>query len=182
MVDDSPDVVLKPIDESDIDFCQSLASQPEVREHQPLKQRTVNEFREEVRLLYSEPDLSHPTHPKYKWTVINEETGEKAGIVSFDKLDLEHKIGRIGYTISKKFWGRGFGTAAVAALIQKIFLESDIERIEADCSIHNPASVRILEKNGFGLEGIKRSYLQIDGQRVDHFSFGLLRFDWEREN
>ncbi|MFQ6673578.1 MAG: GNAT family N-acetyltransferase [Fidelibacterota bacterium] len=177
----NPEVILKPLDESDLDFWQRLTSQPETREHQPVPDRSVDELLQQFPR-YSERDLSHPTHLTYKWVVLDRETGEKVGIVSFDKIDLEHRIGRIGYTISREFWGRGYGTAAVTELIRRIFTESETERIEAECSIHNPASVRVLEKNGFGLEGIKRGYLEIRHERVDHFSFGLLKSDWGGSN
>lgn len=174
----APDLILKPIDKTDLEFWESVVNQPAAREHQPLRSRTLEELREELKW-YSEDNLSHPTHRRYKWTVINWETEEKVGFISYDKLDLEHKIGRIGYTISEEFWGQGYGTAAVGEAVRKIFTESDTERIEAECSVHNQASSRVLEKNGFGLEGIKRAHLVIDGKRVDHFSYGLLRCDWK---
>ncbi|MEE9166428.1 MAG: GNAT family N-acetyltransferase [Candidatus Neomarinimicrobiota bacterium] len=179
MSDRTPPVVLKPIEESDLDFWEGLLSQPLVREHQPLRIRTAEELLEELGR-YSETDLSHPIHRAHKWVVIDVKTGERTGVISFDKLDLEHNIGRIGYTISEEFWGRGYATAAVHEAIQKIFSESNTERIEADCSVKNEASSRVLEKNGFGLEGIKRGYLTIGVERVDHFSYGLLRSDWCR--
>ena len=65
-------------------------------------------------------------------------------------MDIEHKIGRIGYTFL--IWGGGgYGTLAVRILVKKIFAELDTERIEAECSLNNPASKRVLEKNGFTL-------------------------------
>ena len=109
--------------------------------------------------------------------VIDESTDSPVGVVSFDKLDPEQRIGRIGYTISKQFWGRGYGSSAVAELTRMIFTLSDTERIEAECSVHNPASQRVLEKNGYHLEGTKRGYLEIGGERVDHYSFGILKDD-----
>lgn len=167
--------------ESDVEFWHELSSQPEARQHQPLPLRSRDELLQELER-YDETDLSHPTHGNYKWVVRDASSGKRVGMVSFDRLDLEHKIGRIGYTVSRSAWGRGYGTAAVQGLMEKLFVESDIQRIEAECSIHNTPSVRVLEKNGFGLEGIKRGYLNIRGERVDHFSFGILRSDWEARN
>jgi len=113
--------------------------------------------------------------------VIDAESLERVGEVSFDKLDIGQKIGRIGYSIAPGWWGKGFGTAVVGAMVDKIFSESDCQRIEAECSIHNPASRRVLEKNGFIREGTKRGYLEIHGERVDHYSFGLLKENWEKQ-
>ena len=173
-----PAVRLKFIDDEDIEFWEALLSQPEARQHQPLKARRLLQLRQELGR-YTETDLSSSVHREYKWVVIDESTDSPVGVVSFDKLDPEHRIGRIGYTISKQFWGRGYGSSAVTELTRMIFTLSDTERIEAECSVHNPASRRVLEKNGYHLEGTKRGYLEIGGERVDHYSFGILKDDWE---
>ena len=176
----SSTVKLRSISEDDLSFWRELISQPETREHQPLQERTEEELRQHLHR-YTEHDLGHPHHREYKWGVIDTKSLERVGEVSFDKLDIGQKIGRIGYSLHPSWWGKGFGAASVGAMVKKIFNESDCKRIEAECSIHNPASVRVLEKNDFTREGTKRGYLEIHGVRVDHYSFGLLREDWEKK-
>ena len=175
-----PTVKLRSISEDDLSFRRELISQPETREHQPLQERTEEELRQHLHR-YTEHDLGHPHHREYKWVVIDTKSLERVGEVSFDKLDIGQKIGRIGYSLHPSWWGKGFGASSVGAVVIKIFNESDCKRIEAECSIHNPASVRVLEKNGFVKEGVKRGYLEIRGERVDHYSFGLLKEDWEEQ-
>jgi len=173
-------VELRSISEDDLPFWKKLLAQPETREHQPLQERTEEELRRQLSR-YSENDLGHPLHREYKWVVIDAVSREPVGVVSFGKLDIGQKIGRIGYSLHPSWWGKGFGASSVGAMVKKIFNESDCKRIEAECSIHNPASVRVLEKNDFTREGTKRGYLEIHGVRVDHYSFGLLREDWEKK-
>ena len=173
-------VELRSISEDDLSFWRELISQPETREHQPLQERTEEELRQHLHR-YTEHDLGHPHHREYKWVVIDTKSLERVGEVSFDKLDIGQKIGRIGYSLHPSWWGKGFGASSVGAMVIKIFNESDCKRIEAECSIHNPASVRVLEKNGFVKEGVKRGYLEIRGERVDHYSLGLLKEDWEEQ-
>ena len=176
----SSTVKLRSISEDDLSSWRELISQPETREHQPLQERTEEELRQHLHR-YTEHDLGHPHHREYKWVVIDTKSLERVGEVSFDKLDIGQKIGRIGYSVHPQCWGKGFGTAAVGAMVDKIFNKSDCQRIEAECSIHNPGSRRVLEKNGFTREGTKRGYLEIYDVRVDHHSFGLLREDWEEQ-
>ncbi len=176
----SSTVKLRSISEDDLSFWRELISQPETREHQPLQERTEEELRQHLHR-YTEHDLGHPHHREYKWVVIDTKSLERVGEVSFDKLDIGQKIGRIGYSVHPQCWGKGFGTVAVGVMVDKIFSESDCQRIEAECSIHNPASSRVLEKYGFTREGTKRGYLEIYDVRVDHHSFGLLREDWEEQ-
>ena len=58
----------------------------------------------------------------------------------------------LGYWFGREFWGRGIGTAAVAA-----FLDREPARpLYADPAIGNTASVRLLERCGFRREGTIR--------------------------
>lgn len=53
----------------------------------------------------------------------------------------------ITYWIGREFWGRGVASAALAAFLEEL-AESPIHaRVAAD----NPASIRVLEKNGFAV-------------------------------
>jgi RimJ/RimL family protein N-acetyltransferase len=53
----------------------------------------------------------------------------------------------VGYWIGRAFWGRGIATEALAAFLQMV-----TERpLRATVAPGNPASVRVLEKNGFRL-------------------------------
>ncbi|MCK4578936.1 MAG: GNAT family N-acetyltransferase, partial [Candidatus Marinimicrobia bacterium] len=66
-------------------------------------------------------------------------------------------------------------TAALQTLIRNLFTNSKIVRVEADCSVDNSPSRRVLEKCGFILVGIKHKYLLIKDTRVDHYNYELLR-------
>jgi RimJ/RimL family protein N-acetyltransferase len=62
---------------------------------------------------------------------------------------------QVGYWIGKQFWGRGIATSA----LQEFVSEVKIRPLYAIVANHNPASKRVLEKNGFALldEGAKIS-------------------------
>ena len=55
---------------------------------------------------------------------------------------------------------------------------ADLWRLEAVAAVANTASCRVLERVGFVREGVARAYLLIDGVRVDHARYALLRDDW----
>jgi [ribosomal protein S5]-alanine N-acetyltransferase len=52
-----------------------------------------------------------------------------------------------------------------------------LHRVEAACIPTNDASIRLLEKCGFGREGYAREYLCINGIWQDHLLFARLRHD-----
>ena len=60
---------------------------------------------------------------------------------------------RVGYWIGKQFWRRGIASSA----LQEFLAQVKVRPLYAEVANHNPASKRVLEKNGFTLldEGAK---------------------------
>ena len=97
----------------------------------------------------------------------------------------------IGYWLGAKFWGKGYATEAVRALIDHAFTDLDCEALQSAARVTNPASRRVLEKCGFqwtgaGLLRIRalNSSAPIDRFRLDRGlwaslkSWGRRRADW----
>lgn len=55
----------------------------------------------------------------------------------------------LGYWLGEPYWGAGIATEAVGAMLDMVWLATDIERIEANAALLNPRSRRVLEKAGF---------------------------------
>lgn len=68
---------------------------------------------------------------------------------------IGHK-GTITYNIGEKYRGQGIVSEAVKLLTNYAFKKYKLVRIDANLRSYNIASKRVLEKNGFELEGIKR--------------------------
>ncbi|TQJ35262.1 GNAT family N-acetyltransferase [Arthrobacter sp. SLBN-122] len=74
----------------------------------------------------------------------------------------------LGYWISHAFQGAGLMTAAVGAAVNIAATGLGLHRLEAATLVHNTASRRVLEKNGFEAYGMAAAYLRIAGQWQDH--------------
>lgn len=86
-----------------------------------------------------------------------EADGEVAGSIGFVlKEDVYRKNIEIGYFIGEGYWGQGVATEAVRQLIEHIRKNFDVIRIYAEVFEHNKASMKVLEKNGFYLESIRK--------------------------
>ncbi len=72
------------------------------------------------------------------------------------KTDVYRKSMEIGYFISENFWGKGIATEAVYKLLEYIQTRFDVIRIYAEVFAYNKASMKVLQKNGFYLESIRR--------------------------
>lgn len=80
----------------------------------------------------------------------------------------------IGYWISEHFAGRGLMPRAVALLSDYALTEMGLHRIEINIRPENTASLRVVAKLGFRLEGHRHAYLHIDGDWRDHVTYVML--------
>ena len=81
----------------------------------------------------------------------------------------------IGYWMSEENSNKGIMSKSLALLLPFIFEDLKLQRANAACLIHNIASRKLLEKNGFEEEGLAKKYLQIDCQWRDHVLYGLTK-------
>ncbi len=95
-------------------------------------------------------------------------------IGAFKKDDVYKKTAEIGYWLATDYWGRGIITDAVGKLVNEVFQRLDVVRLEAGVFAGNNASCRVLEKNGFTLEGVLRKSIFKNGALLDGFMYSLL--------
>ncbi|HEY1626029.1 MAG TPA: GNAT family N-acetyltransferase [Streptosporangiaceae bacterium] len=76
-------------------------------------------------------------------------TGQTIGTAGFYGPPDESGQVTIGYGMIEPEWGKGYGTEAVAALIEICRRDGDVGMILADTDLDNLPSQRVLEKNGF---------------------------------
>lgn len=83
--------------------------------------------------------------------------GRVAGSIGcLPKTDVYRKTMEIGYFVGEQFKGHGIATEAVRILLEYIQHRFDVVRLFAEVFAHNKASMGVLQKNGFYLEGIRR--------------------------
>lgn len=82
--------------------------------------------------------------------------------------------GQFGYWLGRQYWGRGYATAAAAALVGHAREQRQFARLESQVFAWNPASMRVLEKVGFTREGVLRRSVWKDGELIDSMLYALL--------
>ena len=83
----------------------------------------------------------------------------------------------LGYWVAESANGRGVATAAVTRILRIAFDEMGLHRVEAGTLVHNAASQRVLQRNGFRRYGLAPRYLRINGEWRDHILFQRLADD-----
>ena len=94
--------------------------------------------------------------------------GQIVGSISVERMaDEQRNDGAIGYMILTPFWSQGIGTEAVRQICEIAFRKLTLERIIGEVFPENLASARVLEKNGFRLEGTKVGAVVKGGKVMD---------------
>jgi ribosomal-protein-alanine N-acetyltransferase len=90
------------------------------------------------------------------------------------------RSGYLGYQIGVPHARRGYMTEALALVLRQAFGPLRLHRVEANIQPGNRASVALVRRAGFRLEGLSRRYLKIGGRWRDHERWALTVEDWRR--
>jgi [ribosomal protein S5]-alanine N-acetyltransferase len=86
----------------------------------------------------------------------------------------------LGYSVYEPIRrGRGIGTEAVGLLVGWLFSTKKIARVQAALIPENVPSRKVLERNGFRLEGVIRRAIFMQGKSSDAELWSILREEWE---
>ncbi|MNV81492.1 Ribosomal-protein-serine acetyltransferase [compost metagenome] len=102
-----------------------------------------------------------------RFSIIEMESNEIIGSCGFNSLDFENEKAEIGYDIARAFWGRGYASEAISALLDYAFSTLKLNRIEAKVEPENVNSVKVLQKLNFMFEGTLRRYERVNGKFID---------------
>jgi len=93
---------------------------------------------------------------------------------------VDGKRPEIGYWLGAPYWGKGYATEAVQAVINHAFTTLRYDKLEAGARVSNPASRRVLEKCGFQWTGVALirpravgSHVPVDRFRLEYGSWVL---------
>lgn len=100
------------------------------------------------------------------------------GTIALRNWEKPDRCVDIGYAISIKYWGKGFTTEAVKAVIKFGFEKLNANRIEAHCDEENVASYRVMEKAGMKYEGTLRKKNLIKNKFTSIRFYSILREEY----
>jgi [ribosomal protein S5]-alanine N-acetyltransferase len=89
--------------------------------------------------------------------------------------NIYRRSAELGYWLGEPFWGRGIVTKAVKTMVEYAFNNFDLVRIYALVFEWNPASMRVLEKNGFKREARLEKHVTKDRKTIDAILYAIIR-------
>ena len=123
------------------------------------------------RLIDGQAMLDGPTRGEWIQIAVDHE-GALAGDVAVG-LSADGDTATIGYTLSPAHQGRGLATEAVGAVVDRLFAELGVHRVEASLDPRNVASARVVETIGFDYEGTSVSSVRHGDEWTDDARYAL---------
>ena len=97
------------------------------------------------------------------------------GNVFINGLESVHRRAEISYLVGERsYWGKGVGSFAVSMIVGLAATKYDLYKLFAGVAKGNVASQKVLEKNGFTLEGQRRAHLYYNENFYDQLDYGLV--------
>lgn len=104
------------------------------------------------------------------------------GACGLNNLVQKHRQADLGYWLLPANWGNGVARECMSSMIAYAFGSLGLHRIGAEVDLDNHRSVRLLEKLGFCLEGIRRDCELKEGEFLSLKMYSRLATDAVRDS
>jgi [ribosomal protein S5]-alanine N-acetyltransferase len=174
-----PRIALRPITTDDILAYFALCADPAVTRylsHPPYTD--IAQAEEKVKKLIE----WNSSGESFLWVIADKtdkQDNSLLGTCCVFELDHRNQNAELGYMLAQAHWGKGLAAEAVALMIDYVFTEQNLRRLEADADPRNLKSCALLERLGFVREGYLRERWVVAGEVSDTALYGLLKSDWE---
>lgn len=135
--------------------------------------KTLNETREFVELMIKREEAGTHLYA----SVALKSTHEVIGTVMIFNFDKEANQAEVGYVFHKNHWGKGYGAESLALVTDFAFESLNLHKLHACVTDANIGSARILEKNGYELEGRLKDHFYIEDRYYDSLLFGKIQVE-----
>lgn len=118
-----------------------------------------------------------------RWVIeLIEEDEDFIGEIGFYNYAKAHRRAELGYKLARKHWRKGYMTEALVGMLDYMYANLDLNRVQALVDPRNLGSLRLLENQGFQRDGLLRSYEYERGAFIDLYMLSLLRKEWRSNN
>lgn len=170
-------VILRAIEETDIELLRQALNDPEMEKvvvgwALPIsKKHQMDWFQNEKNSLNN-----------IRFIISRKEDNKALGMISLNEIDYKNGTAvygiKIFYINNRK---QGFAYDALMVLLKYAFFELRLNRIQSDFLSYNIDSIKLAEKCGFKMEGIKRGAVYKNGKFNDVVIGGCLKSDYEEK-
>ena len=114
----------------------------------------------------------------YQWAIVPKDgPDEPIGGMSVVSYNEDLDSAEVGYCIGRLWWNQGLTAEALQAVIDFLFDEVGVNRIEARHDTRNPASGKVMQKCAMQVEGTMRQAARNNQGICDIRQYAILRQD-----
>jgi RimJ/RimL family protein N-acetyltransferase len=162
-------VYLRPIEKEDLKYVCKWVNDPEIRgkmgETLPMNMTRANEWFEKA---VKDKD-------RVWFIIVAKETGQVIGEGGFLRIYHPWRSSDISIILGEKSaWGKGYGSEAMALMLDYGFGHLNLHRISLGVFAFNETAIRFYERAGFKREGIQREGYYYDNAYHDIIMMSIL--------
>lgn len=169
-------LILREVVAEDADDVFAFRSDREVQKYniEPMRSRT--DALSLVRTMRS----WYVTQYAIQWGITLKDENRVLGLCGIHEWSREQRRAMVGYDLARAYWGQGIAGEAMREVLRFSFEELELDRIEATTIVENVRSIRLLERLGFALAGVRPDHVYArDGRFHSSAVYGLLRCEYE---
>jgi ribosomal-protein-alanine N-acetyltransferase len=145
-------LIIRPFIQSDLVECFELMQDKELFKYLDWQVMSFEGFKGVFKWWIDLYETTYDGDFKYNFAVFLKDTNKFIGWGGFGVIDCFYPEKEIYYLIGKEYWGKGYATETMTALIHYYFNTIGLKRIIALTKPENIASNRVIQKIGFKFE------------------------------
>jgi RimJ/RimL family protein N-acetyltransferase len=119
---------------------------------------------------------NQPTHKSY---LVCNEQNHIVGVFNISEIVRGlFQNAYLGFYAVNDYAGKGYMNAGFKLVLNAVFRDLDLHRIEANIQPDNFRSINLVSSNGFRKEGYSSNYLKVNGEWCDHERWAITIEDW----
>ncbi|MGJ7513771.1 UDP-4-amino-4,6-dideoxy-N-acetyl-beta-L-altrosamine N-acetyltransferase [Pseudomonas baetica] len=100
------------------------------------------------------------------------------GVVSLNAINATQKTADWAFYLDAGLQGKGLGSLVEFWMLDYAFGEAGLDKLNCEVLETNPAVVKMHQKFGFTIEGVRRKNILKDGKRIDVVLLGITKEEW----
>ena len=163
---DHPLVALRPIEASDIQPWYDYLSLPAVYEHTSWNLRSPAELAH-----YANAPQTRTPATLLRLAIADRASNRLVGTIGFHTVSPENRSAELAYDLAPTVWGRGIASSLCGSVVAWAHGHAGLLRVQATVLASNERSARVLQRCGFGREGLLHSYRLVRGRPGDFWMY-----------
>ncbi len=119
----------------------------------------------------------HDHDDRLDLAIVRRDTGAWLGEVVINEWDADNLSCSFRIALTASARNQGFGTEATSLIVDYLFAETPVNRVELEVFAFNPRALAVYERVGFQTEGRRRQALRWQGEFIDAIVMSIVRSD-----